>query len=81
MTQKIAFFIPIPIEPECTEMDTCEKKSFAVIDLPDTCIQNNIKYDLYTLYLYGSLDYKNRVTRKFTLQKMVLTVLMGVPGL
>ena len=27
---------------------------------------------MYTLYFYGSPDYKNRVTRKFTLQKMVL---------
>ena len=39
-----------------------------MIDLPDTCIQNNI-YDMYTLYFYGSIDYKNRVTRKLTLQR------------
>ena len=27
------------------------------------------KYDMYTLYFYDRLDYKNRLTRKFTLQK------------
>ena len=41
-------------EPECSEIDNFDKKKFVVIDLPDTCIQNNVSYDMYTLYFYGS---------------------------
>ena len=40
-----------------------------MIGFPDTCIQNSIYYDKYTLYFYGSPDYKDMVTKKFTLQK------------
>ena len=44
-----------------------DKKNW-LIDLPDTCTKNNISYDMYSLYSYGSPD-KNRVTQIFTLQK------------
>ena len=37
-----AFFMHILIEPKCYEMDNFGKKNLVFIDLPYTCIRNNI---------------------------------------
>ena len=54
------FFYTYQIEPEYTEWTIFIKeiKKLVVIDLPDTKYTNNTLYDMYTLYFYGSPDYK-----------------------
>ena len=42
------FFIHIPIEPECSEMDNFYMKKLVVVDLPDFCIQNMISMVVLT---------------------------------
>ena len=51
-------------------MDIFDKKKWVVVDLPDAALQNMIYTYIYTLYFYGSPDYKNTYLHY---RKMVLT--------
>ena len=59
-----AFFIQIPIEPEYSEMDSFDKKKRFAVDLPE-------KYDIYTLYLYGSPVLTTKTHKKIIIQVML----------
>ena len=74
--KKSPFFIHIPIEPGCSEMDIFIKKMSC--DMHPRYLYSN--YDIYTLYFYGSPYYKdtNLHFRKMLLTKRIIEGMLNI---